>query len=158
MKIHKIAKSDNSNLILLRINIKIIIYLDNIILIGHSLEETVMSRDKVIFLLQRLGFVINWKKFVLTSVQEIEFLGLKINSITLELSLNKTKIQKSSSRMSEFVKQSTNINSGVDKVDWFVDINYSSSFTSKVELPFPSNTTNIIFIRKPFLFGQTKLF
>ena len=95
---------------------------------------------------------------MLTSVQEIEFLGLKINSITLELSLNKTKIQKSSSRMSEFVKQSTNINSGVDKVDWFVDINYSSSFTSKVELPFPSNTTNIIFIRKPFLFGQTKLF
>ena len=94
MKIHKIAKSDNNNLILPRINIKIIIYSDNIILIGHSLEETVMSRDKVNFLLQRLGFVINWKKFVLTSVQEIEFLGLKINSITLELSLNKTKIQK----------------------------------------------------------------
>ena len=94
MKIHKIAKSDNSNLILPRINIKIIIYLDNIILIGHSLEETVMSRDKVIFLLQRLGFVINWKKFVLTSVQEIEFLGLKINFVTLELSLNKTKIKK----------------------------------------------------------------
>ena len=56
--------------------------------------------------------------------------------------------------MSEFVKQSTNINFGVDKVDWFVDVNYSSSFTSKVELPFPSNTTNIIFIGKPFLFGQ----
>ena len=43
MKIHKIAKSDNNNLILPRINIKIIIYSDNIILIGHSLEETVMS-------------------------------------------------------------------------------------------------------------------
>ena len=94
MKIHKIAKSDSNNLILPRINIKIMIYLDNIILIGHSLEEAVMSRDKVIFLLQHLGFVINWKKFVLTSVQEIEFLGLKINSVTLELSLNKTKTQK----------------------------------------------------------------
>ena len=56
--------------------------------------------------------------------------------------------------MSEFVKQSTNISSGVDKVDWLVDVNYSSSFTSKVELPFPSNTTNIIFIGKPFLFRQ----
>ena len=56
--------------------------------------------------------------------------------------------------MSEFVKQSTNINSGVDKVDWLIDVNYSSSFTSKVELPFPSNTTNIIFIGKPFLYRQ----
>ena len=56
--------------------------------------------------------------------------------------------------MSEFVKQSVNINSGVDKADWFVDVNYSSSFTSKIELSFPSNTANIIFIRKPFLFGQ----
>ena len=36
--------------------------------------------------------------------------------------------------MSEFVKQSTNINSGFDKVDWLVD--YPSSFTSKVELSF----------------------
>ena len=53
--------------------------------------------------------------------------------------------------MSEFVKQSTNIISGVDKVDWLVDFNYSSSFTSKFELSFPSNTTNIIFIRKPYL-------
>ena len=64
------------------------------LLIGHSLEEIIMSRDTVIFLLQHLGFVINWKKSVLTPVQEIEFLGLTINSVTLELSLNKTKIQK----------------------------------------------------------------
>ena len=80
--------------ILRSINIKIIIYLDNMLLIGHSLEEIVMSRDTVMFLLQHLGFVINWKKSVLTPVQEKEFLGLTINSVTLELSLNKTKIQK----------------------------------------------------------------
>ena len=46
--------------------------------------------------------------------------------------------------MSEFVKQSTNINSRVDKVDWLVNVNYSSSFTSKVEFPFTPNATNII--------------
>ena len=56
--------------------------------------------------------------------------------------------------MSEFAKQSTNISPGVDKVDWLVDVNYSSSFSSKVKLSFPSNTTNIIFIKKPFLFRQ----
>ena len=54
--------------------------------------------------------------------------------------------------MSEFVKQSTNINSGVDKVDWFVDVNYSNSFTYKAELSFSSVTTNIIFIGKLLLF------
>ena len=52
--------------------------------------------------------------------------------------------------MSEFVKQSTNINSGVEKVDWLVEVNISSSFTSKVELMLPSNTTNVTFIGKPF--------
>ena len=56
--------------------------------------------------------------------------------------------------MLEFVKQSTSIHSGIDKVDWLVDVNYSSSFTSKVELSFPPDTTNIIFIGKPFLFRQ----
>ena len=34
------------------------------------------------------------EKSVLTPVQEIEFLGLRINSVTQELSLNKAKIQK----------------------------------------------------------------
>ena len=75
--------------ILRRINIKIIM-----LLIGHFLEEIVMSRDTVIFLLQHLGFVINWKKSVLTPEQEIEFLDLAINSVTLELFANKINIQK----------------------------------------------------------------
>ena len=47
--------------ILRRINIKITIYLDDMLLIGYSLEEILMSRNTVIFLLQHLGFVINWK-------------------------------------------------------------------------------------------------
>ena len=52
--------------VLRRINIKIKIYLDDILLIGHTLEEILISRDTVIFLLQHLGFVINWKNSVLT--------------------------------------------------------------------------------------------
>ena len=48
--------------ILRRLNIKIIIYLDDMLLIGHSLEEIFIDRDTIIFLLQHLGFVINWKK------------------------------------------------------------------------------------------------
>ena len=74
------------------------------LLTGHSLEEIVMSRDTVIFLLQHLGFFINWKKSVLTPVQEIEFLGVTINSVTLVLSLNKTKIQKVVSECQKLLK------------------------------------------------------
>ena len=79
-------------------------------------------------------------------------LGLTINSVTIELSLNKTKIQKAVSEYQNLLNNPQTSNSGVDKVDWLIDFNYSSSFTSKVELSFPSNTTNIIFIGKPFLF------
>ena len=40
-----------------------------------------------------LGFLINCKKYMLTPLQEIEFLDLRNNSTTLELSLNKMEIQ-----------------------------------------------------------------
>ena len=58
-----------------RIHIEILIYLGDILLIGHCLEELVMSRDTVIFLLQYLGFTINLKRSVLPPVQEIECLA-----------------------------------------------------------------------------------
>ena len=57
-------------------------------------------------------------------------------------------------RILEFVTKSTNINSEIGKVDWLVDVNYSSSFTSKIELSFAPNATSIIFVRKTFLFRQ----
>ena len=80
--------------ILHRINIKIIIYFDDMLLIGYSLEEILMSRNTAISLLQHLGFAKNWKKFMLTPLQEVKSLVLIISFATLELSLNKTDIQK----------------------------------------------------------------
>ena len=80
--------------VLRHINITMIVYLDDMLLMGHSIEEISMCRDTVMFLLQHLGFVIKWKKSVLTPLQEIEFLRLKINSVSLEISLTEEKIQK----------------------------------------------------------------
>ena len=77
-----------------------VIYLDNMLLVGHSTEEIITCRDTVIFLLQHLGFVIIWKTSVSTPVQEIEFVGLKINSPNLEISLTEEKIQ-SKNKMSK---------------------------------------------------------
>ena len=48
----------------------------------------------MIFLLQRLGFVINLKKCLLDPVQEIVFIGLIVNSQFMTLSLPEEKIVK----------------------------------------------------------------
>ena len=48
--------------------------------VNHVIEtrKLLMSRNTIIFLLTRLGFVINLKKSILVVVQQIEFLGLEI--------------------------------------------------------------------------------
>ena len=51
--------------LLRRINVKIIIYLDDMLLMGASQPELVLGRDTLIFVLQHLGLVINLKKSVL---------------------------------------------------------------------------------------------
>ena len=40
----------------------LIIFLNNMLLMGKTVEETKINRDTVVFLLQNLGFVINLKK------------------------------------------------------------------------------------------------
>ena len=61
---------------------------------GRTLEEILMSRYLLIFLLQHLGFVINLKKPVLKPSQQIEFLGLKIDTHTMTLALTEEKMEK----------------------------------------------------------------
>ena len=67
--------------------VRVIIFLDDLLILGNSMCEIFMIRDSVIFLMQHLGFVINLKKRVLDPAQETEFLGLIVNSQTMTLSL-----------------------------------------------------------------------
>ena len=80
--------------VLRRLMIKVIIYLDDLLILGNSIIKIFVARDSVIFLLQHLGFVIKLKKCVLDPAQEIEFLGLIVNSRTITLSLPAEKIGK----------------------------------------------------------------
>ena len=57
------------------------------LIMGQTMEEILMSRDTVIFLLQLLGFVLNLEKSILNPVQEIGFLGVTINSLKMCLFL-----------------------------------------------------------------------
>ena len=72
-----------------------IIYLGDMLLMLQTLalEELLMSRNTMIFLLTQLGFVINLKKSVLLPVQQIEFLGLKIDSVEMKLFLPQRKVE-----------------------------------------------------------------
>ena len=72
----------------------IIIYLDDLLLIGGTAKNVQMYHDTVILLLQELGFVINLKKSVMTPSLEMEFLGLAIKSKEMTISLPEEKLQK----------------------------------------------------------------
>ena len=80
--------------LLRRLNIKVIIYLDDMIMMASSIEALLTARDTVIYLLQHLGFIINLKKSVLVPTQKMKFLGLIIDSVAMTLSLTKQKLHK----------------------------------------------------------------
>ena len=59
--------------ILRRIDLRMIIYLDDMFLMGHSIAEIRICHKTSIFLLHHMGFVIKRKKSNLMPVQGIEF-------------------------------------------------------------------------------------
>ena len=67
--------------------VRLIVYLDDILIAGPSTETTSLHTNWVIRLLSQLGFVINHKKSILNPTQEIEFLGLLVNTTTMTLKL-----------------------------------------------------------------------
>ena len=89
-----------------RLMITVIIYLNDLLILGKSMNEIFTARDSVILLLQHLGFVISLKKRVLDPVQEIELLGLILNSHTMNLSLPNEKIVKIKNQCLSFYKAS----------------------------------------------------
>ena len=89
-----------------RLMIRVIIYLDDLLILGKNMSEIYMARDSAIFLLQHLGFVINLKKYVLDPVQEIEFLGLIVNSQTMTLPLPKENMVEIRNQCLSFFKAS----------------------------------------------------
>ena len=62
-----------------------IIYLDNILIIGKNLEEILMNRNTVTFLLQHLSFVRNLQKSKLEPNTKPEFLRVEINSVNMTM-------------------------------------------------------------------------
>ena len=70
-----------------RTNIRIVMHLDDMFIMGQIMEGVLMFRDTVIFLQRNLDFVLNLEKSILNPGQEIEFFGITMNSFKMCLSL-----------------------------------------------------------------------
>ena len=76
------------------LNGRILIYLDNILIITAFKKELLVLRHTLIFLLQNLGFVINFKNSVLDLCHVLHFQGQEIDSLHERVELLKEKVEK----------------------------------------------------------------
>ena len=74
--------------------IRVIIYLDDILIVQATKEATSQAVKIVRRLLESLGFVISEEKSEEDPTQEIEYIGLTISSIPMTLSLPDKKVTK----------------------------------------------------------------
>jgi len=65
--------------------IRLAIYLDDILFLHQSKTELVQMTPLICKLFKALGLVVNQKKSVLTPDQIMEFLGFQVNTVTLQL-------------------------------------------------------------------------
>ena len=77
-----------------KLKIRIVIYIDDMLVMAATLSEKEIARDTVIQIFQALGFVINFAKSDLTPKQIMEFLGIIVNSIEMTFSIPQAKIEK----------------------------------------------------------------
>ena len=75
-------------------NIRLLIYLDDILIVGSDIKTLKEQTGQVLDLLQGLGFIINFEKSVLTPFPVMEFLGLLVNSRTMMFYLPSHKVTK----------------------------------------------------------------
>ena len=71
---------------------RIVIYLDDILIIGSKIEETRRFTEMAMSLLESLGFIINKEKSILKPTQVLTFLGFTINSVNMTLNLPHDKV------------------------------------------------------------------
>lgn len=71
--------------------IRVVAYIDDLLILARSVEESIQATQFVVQLLESLGFLVNHSKSVLEPTQEVEFLGMVINTATWSISLRPKK-------------------------------------------------------------------
>ena len=80
--------------LLRQLGIRLIIYLDDILIMAPSCALALQLASTTPNLLEGLGFVVNYQKSVLVPATTMEFLGFVVDSLTLSLALPRDKVRK----------------------------------------------------------------
>ena len=102
--------------LLRKLNVRIIIYFDNMLLIASSIEDLLMAADTLIFILQHLGSLINITKSCLEPTSTLEFLGGIVDSREMTLSLPKEKLLKVQYHCQEILEKGKVTDRGLSKL------------------------------------------
>ena len=76
------------------LSIRLVIYMDDMLLMADSKQKLTEHVQCTVFLLENLGFIMNSKKSILQPMKEIEFLGMIVSSLSMDLKLPGEKIRK----------------------------------------------------------------
>jgi len=80
--------------LLRKLGMRLMIFLDDLILLNQDKVMLEMERDSTIYLLTVLGFTVNWSKSQLIPAQTMGYLGLTVSTIGMSLSLPEEKVTK----------------------------------------------------------------
>ncbi|KAM9945031.1 hypothetical protein ACTFIT_003281 [Dictyostelium discoideum] len=86
------------------INVSVIAYLDDLLIVGSTKEECLSNLKNTMDLLVKLGFKLNLEKSVLEPTQSITFLGLQIDSVSMKLLVPKEKKKSVIKEIRNFLK------------------------------------------------------
>ena len=92
--------------LLRELGVRLVIYIDDILVIAESPECAKEHTKGLIYLLENLGFTVHPEKTQLTPTQTIEFLGMEIDSRSLELRVPGRKLKKSDRRQPRYTTRS----------------------------------------------------
>ena len=87
--------------------IRMIVFLDDLLILGSSIKESKANTQLTLDLLQWLGVTINWEKSMVVPTQSLTFLGLSIDSQTMSLSLPEKKIVNIQSKCQSLIRNPT---------------------------------------------------
>ena len=119
-----------------------VVYMDDILLMVETKEIVQEQAEPLVYLLQYLGFVINQKKSVLEPTQEIEFLGLTVDTAQIAAETAGRENKEDLCRSKENRERRASISQSSLSSDWENAGNIEGNPTSPPILPSLTNEIN----------------
>lgn len=87
--------------------VRLIAYIDDILILAESRDLIQDQVTGILYFLECLGFIVNRKKSILNPAQVIEFFGLSVDSIAMEMRLSLVKMKQMQAKACKLGRQTT---------------------------------------------------